>query len=78
MAGIKDGYLKDFLKVEYFDTLISAAHNRVEIDETDDMAKLDKPSVGQKIGRLLKMRCLVLEGQASRKQTTWRKIMTLS
>lgn len=66
-TSIKDGYLKDFLRVEHFDCLIHAAHKLAVIEESDSMAKFRKPSVGQKIGRLLKACCLVLEGQASRR-----------
>ena len=65
-TGIRDGYLKDFLKVEHFDRLISAAHVLAALEETTDMARFKKPSVGQKVGRLLTKCCSVLEGQACR------------
>ena len=66
-TGKQDFYLSEFLKVKYFDDLIKVAHNLADIDQTKDQAHFNKPSVGQKIGRLLTRCCIVLDGEAMRK-----------
>ena len=53
-TGIQDGSLIHFLRVEYFDKLVETAPTLAVIDESEDIAKFEKPSEGLKIGRLLK------------------------
>ena len=67
LTGLEDGYLREFLKVKHFDTLIDAAHALAKAFERDETTKFEKPSVAQKIGRLLTKCCSVLEGEASRR-----------
>ena len=67
-TGLEDGYLREFfLKMKHFDTLIDAAHALAKAFEKDETTKLRKPSVAQKIGRLLTKCCSVLEGEASKR-----------
>ena len=65
--GLEDGYLRDFLKMKHIDTLIDAAHALATAFEKDESTKFEKPSVAQKIGRLLTKCCSVLEGEASKR-----------
>ena len=60
-------YLNALLKVKYFDDLIKVAHHLADLDQTKDLAQFNKPSVGQKIGRLLNRCCIVLDGEAMRR-----------
>ena len=40
--------------MEYFDKLVETAPTLAVIDESEDIAKFEKPSIGLKKGRLLK------------------------
>ena len=43
------------------------AHDLADLDQTKDLVQFNKPSVGQKIGRLLNRCCIVLDGEAMRR-----------
>ncbi|MEW8543328.1 MAG: hypothetical protein AB2693_07305 [Candidatus Thiodiazotropha sp.] len=82
ITGIKDGYLEDFMKCAHFDRLIDASCTLARMVETGVAATFKKPTVGRKIGRLLKQCSFVMEGQASRneddvKEKNARRIRTL-
>ena len=58
-TGKPDCYLNEFLKVKHVDDLIKVANDLADLDQTKDLAQFNKPSVGQKIGRLLNRYCIV-------------------
>ena len=63
-TGKQDCYLNEYLKVKYFDYLIKVAHNLTDLDQTNDLAQFNKPSVGQRILRLMNRCCIVFDGEA--------------
>ena len=67
-TGKQDCYLNEYLKVKYFDYLIKVAHNLTDLDQTNDLAQFNKPSVGQRILRLMNRCCIVLDGEAMGKK----------